>query len=123
MTDRASWRIALETVLPAAKLLFRLAKDPRVPPRTRLLAVGALAYVAVPFDLIPDSIPILGKIDDFGLVAVALVRLVRDAGPELVGEHWDGDAAELDAFLGAIDLLDSLIPERVRRMAAVVDRR
>ncbi len=122
MTDRASWRIALETILPAAKLLIRLGRDPRVSPRTRLLAVGALAYVAVPFDLIPDSIPILGKLDDFGLVAVALVRLVRDAGPGLVGEHWDGDAAELEAFLRAIDLLDSLIPARVRRFAALVDR-
>lgn len=122
MTDRASWRVALEAVLPSAKLLFRLVRDPRVPARSRLLAVGALAYLAVPFDVIPDSIPVLGKIDDFGLVAVALVRLVRDAGPALVGEHWDGDAAELEAFLGAIDLLDSLIPQRVRRIAALVDR-
>jgi uncharacterized membrane protein YkvA (DUF1232 family) len=122
MTERASWRVALETVLPAGKLLLRLGRDPRVPIRTRLLAVGSLAYMALPFDVIPDSIPLLGKIDDFGLVAVALVKLVRDAGPEVVAEHWDGDAAELEAFRGAIDLLDSLIPARVRRMAALVER-
>lgn len=121
MTDRKTWRVALETVLPATKLLYRLGRDSRVPARTRWLAVGSLAYIALPFDLIPDSIPILGKIDDFGLVAWALVKLVRDAGPGLVGEHWDGDPAELEAFLAAIDMLEALVPARVRRLAALVE--
>jgi uncharacterized membrane protein YkvA (DUF1232 family) len=96
--------------VPSGKLLYRLARDARVPGRTRMLALAALAYTVLPIDLIPDSIPVLGKIDDFGLVAIAMVRLVRDAGPELVGEHWDGDAVALESFLGAIDILDSLIP-------------
>ncbi len=122
MSEKPNWRTALDAVLPSAKLLFRLARDSRVPTRTRLLAVGSLAYVALPFDIIPDGIPILGRIDDFGLVAVALVRLVRDAGPEIVQEHWDGDAAALESFLGAVDLLDSLIPSRVRKLASLVDR-
>ena len=121
MTERATWRVALETILPATKVLYKLGRDSRVPGRTRLLAIGSLAYLALPFDVIPDSIPILGKIDDFGLVAWALVKLVRDAGPGLVREHWDGDDAELEAFLGAIDLLESLVPARVRRLAALIE--
>lgn len=122
MTDRKMWRTALEAVLPSGKLLYRLAMDARVPGRTRMLALAALAYTVLPIDLIPDTIPVLGKVDDFGLVAIAVVRLVRDAGPELVGEHWDGDAATLEAFLGAVDILDSLIPNGIRRLAALVDR-
>ena len=121
MTERPKWRTALDAVLPSGKLLYRLAADGRVPGRTRALALGALAYTILPVDLIPDTIPILGKVDDFGLVAVALVRLIRDAGPELVEEHWDGDAETLQAFLAAIEILDSLIPASVRRLVALVE--
>ena len=122
MTDKPSWRNALDAVLPSGKLLYRLARDPRVPGRTRVLSLAALAYVVLPFDLIPDSIPILGRADDFGLVAVALVKLVRDAGPEVVREHWDGDEQALASFNGAIDMLDSLIPGRIRRLVALVEK-
>lgn len=122
MTDRPGWRTALDAVLPAGKLLLRLALDGRVPSRTRILSLAALAYVTLPVDVIPDSIPLIGRVDDFGLVAVAVVRLVRDAGPELVREHWDGDGETLEAFLATIDLLDSLIPESVRRVVALADR-
>jgi uncharacterized membrane protein YkvA (DUF1232 family) len=122
MTDRPTWRTALGAVLPSARLLYRLARDERVPTRTRVLALAALAYTVLPVDLIPDSIPVLGRVDDFGLVAIAIVRLVRDAGPAVVGDHWDGDAETLEAFLGAVDILDSLIPNGVRRLVALVDR-
>ena len=122
MNERPQWRTALDALLPSAKLLYRLATDNRVPSRTRLLSLAALAYTLLPIDLIPDSIPILGKVDDFGLVAIALVRLVNDAGPEVVREHWDGDDETLEAFLNAVAFLDSLIPARVRRLAAIIDR-
>ena len=122
MNERPQWRTALDSVLPSAKLLYRLAVDNRVPARTRMLSLAALAYVVLPIDLIPDSIPVLGRVDDFGLVAIAMVRLVNDAGPELVREHWDGDAETLEAFLGAVALLDSLIPDRLRRLVALIDR-
>jgi len=122
VNERPQWRTALDALLPSAKLLYRLATDNRVPSRTRLLSLAALAYTLLPIDLIPDSIPILGKVDDFGLVAIALVRLVNDAGPEVVREHWDGDDETLEAFLNAVAFLDSLIPARVRRLAAIIDR-
>lgn len=122
MNERPQWRTALDAIVPSGKLLYRLARDDRVPRSTRMLAMAALAYAVLPIDLIPDSIPILGKVDDFGLVAVAMVRLVNDAGPDLIREHWDGDADTLEAFLSAVSLLDSLIPMRVRRLVALLDR-
>lgn len=122
MTGRAPWRAALDAVLPSAKLLYRLAVDKRVPSGTRLLSLAALAYVVLPIDLIPDAIPVIGRVDDFGLIAIAMVRLVNDAGPDLVREHWDGDAESLEAFLKAVSLLDSLIPQRLRRLVALIDR-
>ena len=122
MTERPMWRTALEALMPSMKVVYRLARDERVPTRTRMLAVGALAYSLVPFDLIPDRLPVLGKLDDIGLAAVALVRLVRDAGTDLVREHWDGDEETLQAFLTAIGTIESLIPKRVLRLVATLDR-
>lgn len=121
VSERPKWKTGLDALLPSAKLLYRLATDERVPSRTRMLALAALAYAALPIDLIPDSIPVLGKVDDFGLVAVALVRLVNDAGPDLVREHWDGDGETLEVFMAAVSMLDSLIPDRVRRLVRLVE--
>ena len=119
---RPMWRTALETIVPSAKVLYRLARDERVPSRTRMLALGALLYALVPIDLIPDRIPVLGKLDDLGLAAVAIVRLVGDAGPDLVAELWDGDDETLEAFFGAVETLSALIPQRVHRLIALLDR-
>jgi Protein of unknown function (DUF1232) len=38
-------------------LLRRLLADPRVPRRRKLLLVGLVGYLALPFDLVPDFIP------------------------------------------------------------------
>jgi len=37
----------------------------------RLVAYGALFYLILPFDLIPDSIPVFGYVDDFGILGFA----------------------------------------------------
>lgn len=121
-TTRPMWKTALGALVPAGKLLYRLARDPRVPGRTRTIALGALVYAAIPIDLIPDRIPVLGKLDDLGLVAYAIVRLVEEAGPGVVAELWDGDEAGLEAFRGAIETIGSLIPKRVRRVAGLLER-
>ena len=73
------------------KLATGLARDPRVP-RSRKVALGLLAfYLAVPFDLIPDFIPVLGVADDIILVSVTLAWVARAVPREVVAGHWDGD--------------------------------
>lgn len=85
------------------KLLGRLAVDSRVPIRSRLFALGSLAYVLSPVDLVPDFIPVLGKVDDLLAAALALERITGAAGPEVVREHWDGTDRQLAAVLGVIE--------------------
>ena len=71
-------------------LMRRLLADPRVPRRRKLLLVGLVGYLALPFDLVPDFIPIAGQLDDLIAVGLVLRALVRPDRGELVREHWPG---------------------------------
>ena len=67
-----------------------------MPRRRRLLVYALIAYLAMPFDLVPDFIPVAGQLDDAILVALVLRSLLRAGGPELLAEHWPGPQASLD---------------------------
>ena len=83
-------------LVPYCAILFkRLLGDPRVPSRWKVASAFALVYLALPFDLIPDFIPIAGQLDDAILVALVLRGLLRSAGPRLLREHWPGPTALL----------------------------
>jgi uncharacterized membrane protein YkvA (DUF1232 family) len=72
------------------RLVGRLARDPAVPRGARVRLWVLLAYLAMPFDLIPDFIPVLGYADDAIIVGLVLRSVVRQAGPASVRRHWPG---------------------------------
>ena len=78
------------------RLLGRLARDRTLPRRARLTLGLAVAYLASPVDIVPDFVPVLGYADDAIVVALALRRVVRLAGPEAVDRHWAGTPAGRD---------------------------
>ena len=82
-------------------LMRRLLADPRVPRRRKLLLVGLVGYLALPFDLVPDFIPIAGQLDDLIAVGLVLRALVRPDRGELVREHWPGPERSLALLLRA----------------------
>jgi uncharacterized membrane protein YkvA (DUF1232 family) len=83
-------------LVPYCAVLFkRLLADPRVPSRWKVASALALVYLAFPFDLVPDFIPVAGQLDDAVLVALVLRGLLRSAGPRLLREHWPGPTALL----------------------------
>lgn len=49
-----------------------------------------VAYLALPIDLVPDFIPVLGYADDAIVVALVLRSVVRGAGPQALERHWPG---------------------------------
>ena len=53
----------------------------------------------MPFDVIPDSIPVAGQLDDAIIVALVLRSVLRAAGVDVIREHWPGPQPSLDAVL------------------------
>lgn len=87
---------AIARFVPDCAVLFgRLARDPRVPRRYKLILAGVAAYLAMPIDLVPDFIPVAGQLDDAIIVSLALRAVLRGAGEELLAEHWPGPASSL----------------------------
>ena len=106
-------------------LLLRLIADSRVSPSDKAILAAAVAYTLTPIDLIPDFIPLIGQVDDLFFLALAIDRLITNAGPELVRAHWDGPEESLALLCGSLDDLADSLPEGVRRrlrMGVVEDR-
>lgn len=91
---------ALATFIPdCVVLVTRLARDPRVPRRRRLLLLALIVYLASPLDLVPDVVPVLGQLDDALVVALVLRHVVRAGGESLVRELWPGPEQSLALIL------------------------
>src|ERR1700748_677088 len=75
---------ALRLLPDLLRLLGRLAADRTLPRSIRIRLGLLLAYLAMPFDLIPDFVPVLGYADDAIVVSAALRSVVRRAGLDAV---------------------------------------
>jgi len=65
-----------KTTVYYSLLLFYVAKSPEVPKSTKMIIVGALSYLIFPLDLIPDFIPAVGLVDDAGVIAAAVFKVI-----------------------------------------------
>lgn len=90
---------AIGGFVPDCVVLFsRLIRDKRLPRRFKFLVGGLIPYLAMPFDLVPDFIPVAGQLDDAVIVAFVLRRVARK-NPELIREHWPGLPSSLALIL------------------------
>ena len=115
-SDRESVTALIRDIPNFVKLLGRLVTDPRVSKVDKGIVAATVAYMVWPMDLIPDFIPFLGQVDDLYLLALALDRLLNNAGTEVLLDHWDGDMASLETAIAALDKAGSFLPERVRTL-------
>jgi uncharacterized membrane protein YkvA (DUF1232 family) len=75
----ASLREALRLLPDTLRLLKNLALDRTMPRGVRVRLWLLFAYLAVPFDLIPDFIPVLGYADDAIITVIVLRSVLRRA--------------------------------------------
>lgn len=72
--------------LPVAhrfRLGWRLARSRSVPLRVRLPLLLLLAYLAMPLDIVPDFIPVLGQLDDVLIAGIAVWWFLRVCPPSV----------------------------------------
>ncbi|HET8657772.1 MAG TPA: YkvA family protein [Micromonosporaceae bacterium] len=88
--DRAALRAALRLLPDVVRLASRLAADPTLPRGVRLRVALLAGYLALPIDLVPDFVPVLGYADDAVVAALALRGVARRAGLAALRRHWPG---------------------------------
>jgi uncharacterized membrane protein YkvA (DUF1232 family) len=71
-------------------LCTRLIHDPRVSPFDKLKLRVLAWYLGLRVDLIPDFIPIIGRLDDALFVAIAIHTALKSADADLIRQHWPG---------------------------------
>jgi uncharacterized membrane protein YkvA (DUF1232 family) len=84
---RGFWRKArkLAARLPFTEDLlaaYYCAFDRDTPMQVKAALVGALAYFVLPFDVVPDMMPMLGFADDAAILATALRLVANHLKPE-----------------------------------------
>ena len=68
-------------------LHWRLLRDGRVGVWPKVLLAAAVAYVILPFDLIPDALPVVGEVDDLVVLIGAARLFLRLCPTDVVNEH------------------------------------
>lgn len=89
---------ALRLLPDLLRLIKRVAADPDTPRAVRIKLALLLVYLALPIDLIPDFVPVLGYADDAIIVALVLRSATRSAGPDVLAKHWPGTPEGLAAL-------------------------
>src|ERR1700752_3021803 len=70
-----SWRRRARDLKREVYALYFACRDPRVPWYAKALAAGIVAFAFSPIDLIPHFIPVLGYLDDLGLIPLGVMAI------------------------------------------------
>lgn len=96
----------LTTLPDFAYLICKLMLDPDVPSSRKLDLGFALLYVLSPLDLVLDSFPLLGKIDDAYAILVSVAKLLRSTDRNIILRHWLGDPETIDTVRAWLNYFD-----------------
>lgn len=115
-----------------ARMVWGMMRDPRTPLPLKGLLAAALAYLALPIDLVPDAVPILGQADDLTILLLVLDLFIQNAPKEVREEHaerarngtadLDQDLAKLRGLMGSrFDDISNNLPELLERYGRLRD--
>ncbi len=85
--SHSRWRQRSRELRIEAHAIYLAMRDPRVPWYAKALAACVLGYLFSPIDLIPDFIPVIGYLDDFIVVTVGLLLVIRLIPATVMAEH------------------------------------
>jgi uncharacterized membrane protein YkvA (DUF1232 family) len=96
---RENARAVAGFVPDCAVLLGRLAREPGFTRRRSLVLILVAGYLAMPIDLVPDFLPVVGYLDDAIVVILTLRWLVRTVGADRLKAQWPGPESSLHVVL------------------------
>jgi len=99
------------------RLLLELLADPRIPLSRKAVLGVAAGYVVMPLDLVPDVVPVVGRLDDIAIVVLALDLFLESVPQDLLYEKLaalDIDGRELERDLARVR---RFVPRPVRMIA------
>lgn len=103
-------------------LITRLFKDKRVPNKTKIILAVSLGYTMIPLDILPDKIPIMGKIDDIAIILFALNRMIEDIPIEILLENWQGNRDLVMVLTTAVEYLVNFTgAKNINKVYEVID--
>ena len=83
----------------------------------------ALLYVLSPLDLVPDSFPLLGKIDDAYAILVSVAKLLRSTDRNIILRHWLGDPETIDTVRAWLNYFDEKLGSGLmKKIAGMIKR-
>ena len=88
----SSWFVrpsVMGTVFAELRLAWRLMREPRVPLVAKALPLLAVLYVLSPLDFIPDVVPVLGQMDDVGILILSVKLFLRLCPSAAASFHAD----------------------------------
>ena len=86
MTTRNGWRQLASTFRRELAVYRAVLRHPRTPRRARWCLALAVGYLVMPFDLIPDFLPVVGHLDDAMIVPLLVWLAVRWVPGEVLDE-------------------------------------
>lgn len=97
------------------RLVWALVTDDRTPAPRKALLAGALGYLVLGRDLVPDDVPILGGLDDLVVVVLAVDLFLDGVPRDVLEEKLDELGIEHGAFDRDVAQIRRLTPGPVRR--------
>ena len=92
-----------------------LILDSRTPASRKALLAGALGYIALGRDLVPDYVPILGQLDDILVVALATDLFLDGLDEALLAEKLAEAGIPRTAYEEDVARIRRLMPGPLRR--------
>lgn len=90
-------------------LLWRLFRDKRVKIKVKMMVGGVIMYLASPIDILPDFIPLIGRIDDVAIAFFGLNAIINEIPEEIILENWQGEENIILLTKEAVNYISKLV--------------
>lgn len=98
------------------RLFWELVRDDRTPAGRKALLAGALGYLVLGRDLVPDDLPVIGGLDDLVVVVLAVDVFLDGVPADVLDEKLDVLGIDPRTFRDDVARIRRFTPGSLRRI-------